>query len=340
MVRVGNRKEAETRVKDRKGTKQLPGKESGKRESDRKETKQGELPGKESGKRESEKNGADQGDKITGEIEEKLDHLKRYFQEISREDVCLAFSGGVDSALLLQAAVGGAAKTGKKVYAVTFDSRLHPSCDLEIAKKVAEEIGGSHHIIRVNELEQEDIQTNPKDRCYRCKRHLFEKLKEFAEEKEVRVLLDGTNEDDLHMYRPGIRALRELGIKSPLAELHITKIQVKEMAAFYGLSVASRPSTPCMATRIPYGQRLDYEVLERIAQGEAYLRGRISGNIRLRLHGNLVRLEIDDPELLPVLEMREEIIRQLKALGFDYVTLDLECFRSGSMDLPMISQEV
>lgn len=317
MVKVGNRREAETRAEDRKGT------------------RQGELSG-----RESEKNGADQEDRITGEIKEKLDHLKRYFQEISQEDVCLAFSGGVDSALLLQAAVDGAAETGKIVYAVTFDSRLHPSCDLEIAKRVAEEIGGSHYILRINELEQEEIQTNPKDRCYRCKRHLFEKLKEFAEEKGVRVLLDGTNEDDLHVYRPGIRALRELGVKSPLAELHITKTQVKEMAAFYGLSVASRPSAPCMATRIPYGQRLDYEILERIAQGEAYLRGRIPGNLRLRLHGNLVRLEIDAPEFIPVLEMREEMIRHMKALGFDYVTLDLEGFRSGSMDLPIISKEV
>ena len=128
-------------------------------------------------------------------------------------------------------------------------------------------------------------------------------------------------------------ALRELGIKSPLAELHITKAQVKALAAFYGISVASRPSTPCMATRIPYGQTIDYKVLEQMAKGEEYLRQRIPGNIRLRLHGNVVRLEVDAARLFQVIEDREELVKYIKNLGFDYVTLDLEGFRSGSMDI-------
>lgn len=125
----------------------------------------------------------------------------------------------------------------------------------------------------------------------------------------------------------------ELGIDSPLARLHITKAQVKEMAAICGISVASRPSTPCMATRIPYGQRIEYDVLERIAAGEAYLRERLSGNVRLRLHGDVVRLETDETEFLQVVERRREIVEHLKTLGFDYLTLDLEGFRSGSMDI-------
>ena len=120
------------------------------------------------------------------------------------------------------------------------------SCDLEIAGRVAAELGGIHRVITVDELEQEEIRNNPVDRCYLCKRHLFSMLKAFAEERGIDRILDGTNEDDMHVYRPGIRALRELGITSPLADLHITKAQVKELAAWYGISVASRPSTPCM----------------------------------------------------------------------------------------------
>lgn len=258
--------------------------------------------------------------------------LKERMRELAKEDICLAFSGGVDSSLLLKLAADEAAKTGKKVYAVTFDSRLHPSCDLEIARRVAAELGGIHEIISVDELEQEEIRQNPVNRCYLCKRHLFTTLTQLAREKGVRYILDGTNEDDMHVYRPGIKALKELGIISPLAELHITKDSVKKLAAEYGISVASRPSTPCMATRLPYNTRIDYDVLSRIEQGEAYLKGLVQGNVRLRLHGEIARLEVDESSFSNILEMRHEITEKLKGLGFMYVTLDLEGFRSGSMD--------
>ena len=254
-------------------------------------------------------------------------------RELASEDICLAFSGGVDSSLLLKVAADAAAETGKKVYAVTFDSRLHPSCDLRIARQVAGELGGIHQVMEVDELEQEEIRMNPVNRCYLCKRHLFMTLKKLAGEKGVRRILDGTNEDDMHVYRPGIRALKELGIISPLAELHITKEAVKGMASEYGISVASRPSTPCMATRLPYNTRIDYDVLDRIAQGEAYLRDVLPGNVRLRLHGGIARLEVDNEAFARLLDRRADVVRQLKGLGFTYVALDLEGFRSGSMDV-------
>lgn len=259
--------------------------------------------------------------------------LQARMRELVSEDICLAFSGGVDSSLLLKVAADAAAETGKKVYAVTFDSRLHPSCDLRIARQVAGELGGIHQVMEVDELEQEEIRMNPVNRCYLCKRHLFMTLKKLAGEKGVRRILDGTNEDDMHMYRPGIRALKELGIISPLAELHITKEAVKGMASEYGISVASRPSTPCMATRLPYNTRIDYDVLDRIAQGEAYLRDVLPGNVRLRLHGGIARLEVDNEAFARLLDMRADVVRQLKGLGFTYVALDLEGFRSGSMDV-------
>ena len=261
--------------------------------------------------------------------------LQARMRELVSEDICLAFSGGVDSSLLLKAAADAAAETGKKVYAVTFDSRLHPSCDLRIARQVAGELGGIHQVMEVDELEQEEIRMNPVNRCYLCKRHLFMTLKKLAGEKGVRRILDGTNEDDMHVYRPGIRALKELGIISPLAELHITKEAVKGMASEYGISVASRPSTPCMATRLPYNTRIDYDVLDRIAQGEAYLRDVLPGNVRLRLHGGIARLEVDNEAFARLLDRRADVVRQLKGLGFTYVALDLEGFRSGSMDVGM-----
>ena len=271
--------------------------------------------------------------KQSGKDCEDREMLQARMRELVSEDICLAFSGGVDSSLLLKVAADAAAETGKKVYAVTFDSRLHPSCDLRIARQVAGELGGIHQVMEVDELEQEEIRMNPVNRCYLCKRHLFMTLKKLAGEKGVRRILDGTNEDDMHVYRPGIRALKELGIISPLAELHITKEAVKGMASEYGISVASRPSTPCMATRLPYNTRIDYDVLDRIAQGEAYLRDALPGNVRLRLHGGIARLEVDNEAFARLLDRRADVVRRLKGLGFTYVTLDLEGFRSGSMDV-------
>lgn len=273
---------------------------------------------------------------MTEAIREKKLQLENRMAEYAREDICLAFSGGVDSSLLLKAAADAAAGTGREVYAVTFDSRLHPSCDLEIAERVAKELGGIHEVITVDELEQEEIRNNPVNRCYLCKRHLFGSLKSFAQEKGVRHILDGTNEDDMHVYRPGIQALAELGIESPLAKLHITKAEVKELAGEYGISVASRPSTPCMATRLPYNTEIHYEILENISAGEAYLRELLGGNVRLRLHGDIARIELDKTSLPKAVEMADDIVVYLKELGFLYITLDLEGFRSGSMDVHIV----
>ncbi len=259
--------------------------------------------------------------------------LEQIMAEYAKEDICLAFSGGVDSSLLLKVAADAAGKTGKAVYAVTFDSRLHPSCDLEIAARVAKELGGIHKVVSVNELEQEEIRFNPVNRCYLCKKKLFQSLKDYAKEMNIPYIMDGTNEDDLHVYRPGIKALRELGIISPLAELHITKAQVKELASWYGISVASRPSAPCMATRLPYGTEIDYDILNLIGKGEEFVSTLVKGNVRLRLHNDIVRIEVDQEAMGNLMEKSREIIAYLKELGFVYITMDLEGFRSGSMDV-------
>ncbi len=271
-------------------------------------------------------------------IREKEDRLAAVMDEYGKGPVCLAFSGGVDSSLLLKLACDAARRHGTKVWAVTFDTMLHPACDLENAKKVAEEMDASHIILAVNELEQEELRNNPVNRCYLCKRRLFLRLQEFASEKGCSVMLEGTNADDLKVYRPGLRAVRELGIQSPLADCGLTKKEVKTLAGRYGISTASRPSTPCMATRLPYGARLDSDLLKRIEAGEEFLRQELfsegqPGNVRLRVHGDIARLETDAGQFSAVLEKRAQITERLKALGFTYITLDLEGFRSGSMDV-------
>lgn len=268
------------------------------------------------------------------EQKDKRQQLLAYMNQCAGTDVALAFSGGVDSSLLLKMACDCAGEQGTKVYAVTFQTRLHPPCDLEAAKKIAEELKAEHVILQVDELEMEEICYNPENRCYLCKKNLFGHLKKFADEKGIPCLMDGTNEDDLHVYRPGLRALAEFGVESPLARCGVTKEEVRALAAEYGISAAGRPSTPCMATRLPYGSLLSYELLDRIAVGEEWMRGLLGErtNIRLRVHGEIARIETDESGMELLLRERKNVVRKLQELGFPYITLDLEGFRSGSMD--------
>ena len=268
------------------------------------------------------------------EQKDKRQQLLAYMNQCAGTDVALAFSGGVDSSLLLKMACDCAGEQGTKVYAVTFQTRLHPPCDLEAAKKIAEELKAEHVILQVDELEMEEICYNPGNRCYLCKKNLFGHLKKFADEKGIPCLMDGTNEDDLHVYRPGLRALAEFGVESPLARCGVTKEEVRALAAEYGISAAGRPSTPCMATRLPYGSLLSYELLDRIAAGEEWMRGLLGErtNIRLRVHGEIARIETDESGMELLLRERKNVVRKLQELGFPYITLDLEGFRSGSMD--------
>ncbi|MBQ8589578.1 MAG: ATP-dependent sacrificial sulfur transferase LarE [Firmicutes bacterium] len=264
---------------------------------------------------------------------ERLEELKERMAGYAADgDLCVAFSGGVDSALVLAAAMEAASPLGRKVYAVTFSTKLHGMGDLEAAERVARELGAVHRIIEVDELAQEEIRNNPRNRCYLCKKSLFVELKRFASEVGAAWCLEGTNGDDLHSWRPGLQALKELEIESPLALLGISKEEVRALAKQYGVSVAHRPSSPCMATRLPYGTVLDHELLRRIDAAESRLRTWLGGNVRLRLHGDVARIEVDRERFGQALMLNDDIVLELKKYGFHYVTLDLEGFRSGSMD--------
>lgn len=248
------------------------------------------------------------------------------------EDAAVAFSGGADSSLLLKLACECAKKQGNKIYAVTVQTELHTQNDLIIAEKVAKETGAFHIVLYVNELEEAGIEYNPENRCYLCKKLLFTKIREEVSRLGVGSIMEGTNADDLGMYRPGIRAIRELGIESPLAEAGLTKEEVRRLAAAYGISVAERPASPCMATRFPYGTRLDREIMKAAELGEAYIRSMGFYNVRLRVHEDVARIEVDEAALGQALQHHKEISEYMRTLGFRYAALDLEGFRSGSMD--------
>jgi len=267
---------------------------------------------------------------------EKYHKLISKMEEYAAQDIVIAFSGGVDSSLLLKLACKAAEKTGKKVYAVTVHTELHEMKDVEIAKKVADESGAIHMVIHMNELQDAGIENNPVDRCYLCKKYLFSELKKLAFNMGITTILEGTNEDDLHVYRPGIKALGELEIISPLADSQMTKEDVRKMASDYRISVANRPSAPCLATRFPYGTKLSYDLMERVERGETYIKAMGFYNVRIRVHGDIARIEVDEDSLEKFIQKRKEITSYLKNLGFVYITVDLEGFRSGSMDLNLV----
>lgn len=260
---------------------------------------------------------------------EKLRKLREKLNDYAAGGLAVAFSGGTDSSLLLKLAC----ETGYPVQAVMLRSQLMPLRDPEIAARVAEECGAALTVLDVDLTGVPQVMGNDRKRCYYCKRELFRTIKRWCEKQGISDVVDGTNTDDLNVYRPGLQALRELGIHSPLADCGFTKADVRALAESLGLSVAARPASPCMATRIPYDTALDFDVLRRLERGESLLQSMGFSVCRLRLHDQVLRIEIPAANLPALLEHREQIVFGMKELGFSYITLDLEGFRSGSMDL-------
>jgi uncharacterized protein len=258
--------------------------------------------------------------------------LEQFLAPLAPGGLCVAFSGGVDSAVILAAAckVAGAGK----VHAVTMQTPFHSPREPEAAAALAGEMGAIHRTITLDELDPALLQ-NPVDRCYRCKGWVFTTIQTYAAEHGLATVLDGTNADDLGEYRPGLRALKELGVISPLAQLGISKAAVREMAAAQGISVAKKPSAPCLATRFPYNTPIRVESLRIIDELENYLKSLGPQTLRVRVYGDTLRLEVLPEDFPLLLEKRVEIAAKARAAGFLYTTLDLEGFRSGSMDLPL-----
>lgn len=242
----------------------------------------------------------------------------------------VAFSGGVDSAVLLRAALE--ALGPDRVACATFRSALLSGRDLSDAALLAEKWGVSHVFLDVDEFSVPEVLHNDVRRCYFCKRLAFETLLAYQREHYPGwVLADGTNADDLHQYRPGLQALRELEVASPLALCGLQKDQVRALARELGVEVSEKPSSPCLATRLPYGTTLTRELLRRIELAEEVVRKAGVSTVRVRVHGEIARIETE-PQAFSKLLGNHRLVTELHQLGFTYITLDLDGFRSGSMD--------
>lgn len=260
-------------------------------------------------------------------IEQKLSRL---YQILSGyESAVIAFSGGVDSSLLLKAV---ADTLGEKVVAVTVRSVINPPGEVDDAVKLAEAIGVKHRLIDLDPLQYEEFVTNPPLRCYHCKKKIMGLMFDVAREHGCKHVLDGVNADDTGDYRPGMQAARELGVKNPLLEAGLTKADIRELSRRTGLSTAEKPSAACLASRFPYGTRITAEALKRVAAAEVFLRSRGFTQVRVRDHGNLARIEVPGEEIPGLLVDTAKIAARLKELGFTYITMDLQGYRTGSMN--------
>ena len=258
----------------------------------------------------------------------KLDILIRNLKSLG--SALLAFSGGADSTFLLKAMQ----LSGIRSLAVTATSETMSGNDLRNAKKMAKELGIEHRIIKTSELAREEFVSNTPERCFFCKDERFERMKEIALAGGYDFLLDGANHDDLSDYRPGREAAKKHLVRSPLTEAGFSKKEIREFSRELSLPTWDRPSSPCLATRIPYGQRITKDALLRIERAEKFLRSLGFHEVRVRDHNGVARIEIGENEIDRFLlsGKRALVSQRLKSFGYPFVSLDLDGFQSGSMN--------
>ncbi|MEN9215787.1 MAG: ATP-dependent sacrificial sulfur transferase LarE [Gloeomargarita sp. HHBFW_bins_162] len=262
-------------------------------------------------------------------IQNQVQRLQAWFQPWAR--VVVAYSGGVDSALVAKIAHD---VLGERALAVTAVSPSLLPEDLTTAQEQAQYIGITHHLINTHELANPNYAANPVDRCYFCKSELYDTLRILVQNYPATQIVDGVNADDEQDYRPGIRAARERGVRSPLSELNISKLAVREISRYLGLPWWDKPAQPCLSSRFPAGEAIDAEKLYRVGRAEQYLRQRGWRVVRVRSVGDTARIEIPAEQLAQFVQTMDipALVNYFQQLGFRWVTLDLEGFRSGKLN--------
>jgi uncharacterized protein len=261
--------------------------------------------------------------------DEKFSELKRILHDMG--SILVAFSGGVDSTFLLKVAHD---ELGEAAAAITIDAPFHSRHEVSDAGRLAEVIGVRHFVLDAHGLEIDGLSTNPPDRCYICKKAVFSMCREKADELGFRFLVDGSNADDVHDYRPGRKALEELGVASPLLEAGLTKSEIRELSARLGLETWNKPALACLLTRFPHGEEITPQRLAMVEKCEDFLRERGFGQFRVRAQGETARIELTAEEMERLLEpgLRAETLAFFHQAGFAFVSIDLDGYRCGSMN--------
>lgn len=266
---------------------------------------------------------------ISSSLRTKLSQLQQLFEGMDR--ALIAYSGGVDSTLVAKIAFD---VLGDRCLAITANSPSLLPEELEDAKIQAAEIGITHEVVITHEMANPNYTSNPINRCYFCKSELHDTLKPLALERGYPYVVDGVNADDLQDYRPGIQAAQERGARSPLAEIGLTKAEVRQLSQYLGLSWWDKPAQPCLSSRFPYGEEITIEKLQRVGRGERYLRQLGLKNLRVRSEGETAKIELPPEQIKEFILTHDlpQLVAAFQSFGFLYVTLDLEGYKSGKLN--------
>ncbi len=243
--------------------------------------------------------------------------------------VVVAFSGGVDSTLLLKVAHD---ELGERCVAASGLSETYAPEEMIEARALASEMGVEYLLLQTMELTDSRYADNTHQRCFFCKQELYGRLTDFAAERKIAFVIDGSNADDLDDFRPGLRAARDLGVRSPLQEVGLTKPEIRELSARFGLRTADKPAVACLSSRFAYGDKITVEKLEQVAAAESGIKALGFNGFRLRHHGNVARLEFSERDLDRAFVERQAVVEAVKSAGYRFVTMDLEGYRSGNMN--------